>query len=93
MKPPPNSERMTAIGKALYYTGVLRLYKDGTGYSSVLRWWNPLSWLLWLGALIYLIPACLVVGARLADEMPSFRVSAWWRKPEHARNLEWWTRW
>lgn len=92
MKAPPNSERMQPLGKFIYYTGVIRLYKDGTGYSCVLRWWNPLSWVCWLLTLIYLIPACLIVGEKLVDEMPSFRVSKWWRRAD-APPVEWWTWW
>jgi len=41
------------LGKVFWYTGTMRLYRDGDAVGYVWRWWNPL-WLVYLPTLFVL---------------------------------------
>jgi len=52
---------MKPVGKFLYYTGTIRLYRNGDGMGFIWRWWNPLSWIL---APILIILSVFIIGSR-----------------------------
>lgn len=77
---PPST---TAVGKALYYLGVVRFYKDGDGHGVVFRWWHPLTWI----AFILMIFVCAFVSEATVQETIPLRVSKYFR--ENPKLLKW----
>ena len=72
----------TIIGLLCWRLGMVRFYRDGTGYSILFRWWHPLSWIVW----IVTIQICGIVGEEVNRAIP-FRLSPYWR--EHKKEIEW----
>ncbi len=78
------------LARILWWTGVLRLYADGDGWSPAFRWWHPLTWILWIGFL----PVCGIVGEPIGKVVPlhlerEFRDTL----RAHPKNRVLWTPW
>ena len=78
---------ITRLGQVLYFLGVVKIHKDGSGWSEVYRWYHPVAWILF----VVFIPffACKS-GYSILDQFP-FGVSEYWRKPENKEKLVWLT--
>jgi hypothetical protein len=66
--------KLSAIGNLLWFLGCIRLHKDGDGIGLVFRWWNPISLLVLLLAII----PCAVFGEPLLEAVP-FKLSKFWK--------------
>lgn len=47
----------------LWLIGVFRIYKNGSGHSTVVRGWHPITWLL----VVVFIPVFAFAGDRIQD--------------------------
>ena len=66
-----------------YYTGAVKVHKDGDGIGLVFQWWHPLTWLL----LIIAFPLCAFIAeATVANSVP-MRLSDYWR--ERTDRIQW----
>lgn len=71
----------------IWFTGAIRLYKDGDYSCSVLfRWWHPVTWLLYV---VMIIP-CAIVGEAVTDVLP-VKLSKFWQR--NIGQLRWVTPW
>jgi len=74
------------IGRVLWFTGMMRLYRDGNTASAIFRAWHPLTWLL----LVVLILPCAILGEKLTEAVP-LRLSNFWRQRRGA--IQWVSFW
>lgn len=49
--------RMKGLRRALWVCGVFRIYADGDIFRPLLRWWHPVTWLIWIA----MLPVAIVV--------------------------------
>lgn len=78
-------KEMTLLGKLLYYTGAVRIYKiTDTGGDGLFRVWHPLTWLCYL---ILLIP-CAVEGERIGDSIKT-KLPPYYQEKDDRGELYW----
>jgi len=75
-------KNLTTTGKIIYYTGCVRLFKDGDGYGQLFRWWHPISWIIWIIAL----QVCGIVGEPVNEVVP-MTLNRYWRVRK--KEIEW----
>ena len=76
------SKHIGWLGLILFYTGVVRIHKDGDGFREVHRAWHPVYWIL----VIALIPLCAVAGEKLFWVLP-YKLTDFWVK--NIDQLQW----
>lgn len=79
-------QKIGPIGTVLWFTGCVRLFKDGDGFSGVFRRWHPLSYLL----MVVMVVPCALMGEKLLNAVP-LSLSKFWQ--DNRDQLQWVTPW
>jgi hypothetical protein len=74
--------KMSRTGLALWFTGCIRMHKDGNTFNGIMHWWHPATWAMFL---IMVLP-CAVMGEKLSEVVP-VRLSDFWLR--NRAQLQW----
>jgi hypothetical protein len=82
MRNEPYHKLVTPIGRALWWTGCVRYYRDGDGIGAVFHWWHPVTWIVW----IITLQICGLIGEPIFNVVP-LKLSKYWK--DKKEEMEW----
>lgn len=66
--------KVNKVATVLWFSGCVRLYKNGDTFDGLFRAWHPVTWLVYIAAVV----PCALAGEKLSAVVP-ISLSEFWK--------------